>query len=107
MSYANLPAGLVITACESYLEARKARIERECEQAIANWTGAKIWFWGKPLTREQAEDYCSEELLMIRITGGAWAQKAEALLSTAQLAEKCNTLVAVKADLAQVLQPHF
>lgn len=107
MSHATLPAETVIGACESYLEARRARIERETEQEITRWTGAKIWIWGKPLTREQAKDYCSEELLMIRITGGAWAQRTEELLSTAQLAKKCNTFVTVDANMIDFLKSHF
>ena len=107
MSFAELPAGMVARACDGYLKARRERIERECEQEIARWTGAKIWFWGKPLTREQAEDYCSEELLMIRITGGAWARDIENLLTLARMADKCNTLVTVDADLANCLKPHF
>lgn len=107
MSSTQLPAAMVVQACKSYLEARQARIERECEQVISNWTGAKIWFWGKPLTRDQAEAYCSEELLMIRITGGAWSQRAEALLSTARVAEKCNTFVTVDARMVECLESHF
>ena len=107
MSTAQLPASMVIQACESYLQARHDRIKRESEQVIANWTGAKIWFWGKPLTREQAQDYCSEELLMIRITGGAWSQRAEALLSTARMAKKCNTFVTVDSRMVECLESHF
>lgn len=107
MSSVQVPAEIVVQACESYLEARRARIERETEQEIARWTGAKIWFWGKPLTREQAEAYCSEELSMIRITGGAWARRAEELLSTAQLAKKCNTFVTVDARMVECLGTHF
>ena len=107
MSSAQLPAALVVQACESYLQARRARIERECEQVIANWTGQKTWFWGKPLTREQAKDYCSDELFEIQITGGAWAQRAEALLSTARMAKKCNTFVTVDARMVECLESHF
>ena len=107
MSSAQLPADMVIRACESYLEARRARIERECEQVIAHWTGQKIWFWGKPMTRKQAEDYCREELFEIQITGGAWAQRAEALLPTARMAKKCNTFVTVDSRMIECLESHF
>lgn len=106
-SSTQLPAWSVIRACESYLEARRARIERESEEEISRWVGEKTWFWGKPLTREQAKDYCSEELGYIRITGGYWAQEAEALLSLAQLAEKSNSLVTVNARMADFLKTHF
>lgn len=107
MSFANLPADVVISACESYLQARKARIERESEEEIARWVGVKSWFWGKPMTTEQARDYCSEELGYIRITGGYWEQEAEALLSLAQVAKKTNALVAVNAKMADFLKTHF
>ncbi len=107
MSSAQFPAGLVVRACEGYLQARRDRINQQCEQLISRWVGAKIWFWGKPLTREQAEDYCSEELLYARITGGARARDIEDLLALAQLAEKSNTLVTVDARLADCLKPHF
>ena len=107
MSSAQLPASLVIQACESYLQARQVRIERETEQEIARWTGEKTWFWGKPMTREQARDYCSEELFEIQITGGAWAQRAEALLSTARMAKKCNTFVTVDSRMVEWLESHF
>lgn len=106
-SSTQLPATLVIQACESYLEARRARIERESEEEIASWVGVKTWFWGKPMTPEQARDYCSEELGYIRITGGYWAQEAEALLSLAQLAEKSGSLVTVDAKMADFLNTHF
>lgn len=107
MSSVQLPADMVIQACESYLQARQTRIEREIEQEIARWVGAKIWIWGKPLTREQAEDYCSEELMMIRIAGGYWAQEAEALLPTARMAKKCNTFVTVDSRMIECLESHF
>lgn len=107
MSSTQLPANLVVQACKSYLEARQARIERECEQVIAHWTGQKTWFWGRPLTREQAQDYCREELFEIQITGGAWSQRAEALLSTARVAEKCNTFVTVDSRMVECLESHF
>ena len=107
MSNAQFPAGLIVQACERYLKARRDRIDQECEQLISRWVGAKVWFWGKPLTREQAEDYCSEELMYARITGGAWARDIEDLLTLARMAEKCNTLVTVDARLADCLKPHF
>jgi hypothetical protein len=107
MSYANLPADTVISACESYLEARRLRIERESEEEIASWIGVKAWFWGKPMTREQAKDYCSEELCYIRITGGYWERETEALLSLAQVAKKTNTNVSVSAKMADFLKTHF
>ena len=107
MSYANLPADVVISACEHYLQAREARIERESEEEIARWVGVKTWFWGKPMTREQARDYCSDELGYIQITGGYWAQEAEALLSLAQVAKKTNALVAVNAKMADFLKTYF
>ena len=107
MSTAQLPASMVIQACESYLQARHDRIKRESEQAIASWTGQKTWFWGKPMTREQARDYCSDELFDIQITGGAWSQRAEALLSTARMAKKCNTFVTVDSRMVECLESHF
>ena len=107
MSSVQLPADTVIQACESYLQARQDRIERETEQVITHWTGQKTWFWGKPMTREQAQDYCRDELFEIQITGGAWAQRAAALLSTAQLAKKCNTFVTVDAQMIHCLKSHF
>jgi hypothetical protein len=107
MSSAQLPAALVVQACESYLQARHNRIKQESEQVIAHWTGAKTWFWGRPMTREQAEDYCRDELFEIQITGGAWAQRAEALLSTARMAKKCNTFVTVDSRMVECLESHF
>jgi len=107
MSYSNLPASVVIRACEGYLQAREARIQRECEQEIVRWTGAKLWRWSRPMTREQAQDFCSEELSIIRIAGGRWARDIADLLSLARLSQKRNALVAVKADLAPLLEPHF
>ena len=107
MSSAQLHANLVIPACESYLQARRDRIEREREQVITHWTGQKTWFWGRPMTREQAQDHCRDELFEIQITGGAWAQRAEALLSTARLAKKCNTFVTVDARMIECLESHF
>lgn len=107
MSSAQLPASLIIQACESYLQSRKNRIERETKQLIDSWTGHKTWFWGKPMTREQAEDYCRDELFEIQITGGAWAQKADALLSTARMAKKCNTSVTVDSRMVECLESHF
>lgn len=106
-SSTQLPASLVIQACESYLEARRVRIERESEEEITRWIGEKIWFWSKPMNRKQAEEYCSEELGYIRITGGYWAQEAEALLSLAQVAKKTNTTVSVSAKMADFLKAHF
>ena len=107
MSSAQLPTSLVIQACESYLQSRKNRIERETEQLIVSWTGEKTWFWGKPMTREQAKDYCCDELFEIQITGGSWAQKVEALLSTARVAKRCNTFVTVDARMVECLESHF
>jgi hypothetical protein len=59
------------------------------------------------MTREQAEDYCRDELFEIQITGGAWAQRAEALLSTARMAKKCNTFVTVDSRMVECLESHF
>jgi hypothetical protein len=108
MSYSNLPASIVIRACEGYLQAREARIQRECEELIAGSIGHRGWFgFGKPTTREQAEAECAEEIGLIRITGGRWARDVADLLSLARLSQKRRVPVAVKAELAPLLEKHF
>ena len=107
MSYAQLPAEVVIHACKGYLDAREKRIKECHELAIARLVGTKSWFWGKPMTREQAEEQCREELYWLEITGGRWARDVRDLLTLATVAQKCNTLVAVNAELASCLNPHF
>jgi hypothetical protein len=107
MSYANLPADIVVRACNGYLQARQARIDNIRERAIERLVGTKAWFWSKPLTREQAEVETAEEVYWAEITGGRWARDVADLLSLATMAEKCNTLVTVDAELAGLLKPHF
>jgi predicted HTH transcriptional regulator len=107
MSHAELDAGMVAGACRDYLRAREQRIAAEKEEIIACWVGHKKWRWSKPMTREQAMDFCSEELYYAEITGGRWARDIRNLQSLAEMAEKSNTLVTVDADLASMLSPHF
>ena len=107
MSHADLDAGMVAGACRDYLKARKERIAQEKEETIACYVGHKKWWWSKPMTREQAEDFCKEELFHIEITGGAWARDIRDLQALAEMAEKSNTLVTVNANLARMLAPHF
>lgn len=107
MSYANFPANVVIRACEGYLQARRDRIERKCEEFVNSLVGTKTWFWSKPLTREQAKQECAEEISLERITGGLWAGKVEDLLSLAKMSKRCNTPVAVNAELASLLENYF
>ncbi len=107
MSTAELDADLVVQACDSYLTARQARIDRESEQEIARWTGAKLWRWSRPMTREQARDYCSEELGLIRITGGRWASEVARLRDLAEMAKKCKTTVQVSSEHASCLASYF
>ncbi len=108
MSYTQIPARAVIDACKSYIEARKVRIQRECEELIAGSIGYRGWFgFGKPVTREQAEAEWADEIDLIKITGGMWAGRVHELLSLATVAEKSNTLVTLDADMAHVLRSHF
>lgn len=107
MSYANFPAESVIKACESYLSARQKRIDNLKESTIENLVGKKTWIWSKPLTREQAANECHEELFYIEITGGQRAGEISDMKALAQMAQKCNTLVTVKAELARSLLNHF
>ncbi len=107
MSYAELDASMVAGACRDYLKAREKRIAYDREETIACHIGYKKWFWSKPMTREQAEDFVEEELYMIEITGGRWARDIRNLQALAEMAEKSNTLVTVNADLARMLAPHF
>ncbi len=108
MSHTQLPARAVIDACESYIEARKSRIQRECEELIARSIGYRGWFgFGKPMTREQAEAEWADEIDLIKITGGMWANRARELLSLAKIAERSNTLVTLDAEMAAFLESHF
>ena len=108
MSHTQLPPRAVIDACNSYIEARKARIQRECEELIAGSIGYRGWFgFGKPMTREQAEAEWADEIDLIKITGGLWANRVRELLSLATVAEKSNTLVTFDAEMAHVLRSHF
>jgi len=108
MSHAQLPAKNVITACRSYMDARNARIRQECAELINPCIGHRSWFgFGAPATREQVEAELIEEIQLIEITGGMWARKTEQLLSLAIVADKCNTLVTVDAEMAKLLASHF
>jgi hypothetical protein len=108
MSYTQIAPQPVIDACNSYIEARKVRIQRECEELILGSVGYRGWFgFGKPVTREQAEAEWADEIDLIKITGGMWANRARELLSLAKIAEKTNTLVTLDADMAHVLRSHF
>ncbi len=108
MSHIQMPPQTVVEACNSYIEARKTRIQRECEELIASSVGYRGWFgFGKPMTREQAEAEWAEEIDLIKITGGMWANRVRELLSLATVAEKTNTLVTLDADIAHVLRSHF
>jgi hypothetical protein len=108
MSHTQLPARAVIDACNSYIEARKARVQRESEELIQSSIGYRGWFgFGKPMTREQAEAELAEEIDLIKITGGMWYSRARELLSLATVAEKSNTLVTLDADMAHLLRSHF
>jgi hypothetical protein len=108
MSYTQLAPQPVIDACNSYIEARKVRIQRECEELISGSVGYRGWFgFGKPVTREQAEAEWAEEIGLIKITGGMWAGRVRELLSLATVAEKSNTLVTLDADISHVLRSHF
>ncbi len=107
MSYAELDAGMVAGACRDFLRAREQRIAQEREETIACHVGYKKWFWSRPMTREQAEDFVEEELYLIEITGGAWARDIRDLQALAEMAEKNNSLVTVNANVARMLAPHF
>lgn len=107
MSTARLNAAMVAVACRAYLKSREQRIAREQEETIAQFVGQKRRLWSKPMTREQAEEYCSEDLYLIEITGGKWAQDIRNLQALAEMAEKTYTLVTVDAGLARLLAPHF
>jgi len=108
MSHTQLPARAVIDACNSYIEARKARVQRESEELIQSSIGYRSWFgFGKPMTREQAEAEWAEEIDLIKITGGMWYSRARELLSLATVAEKSNTLVTLDAEMAHLLRSHF
>jgi hypothetical protein len=108
MSHTQIAPKSIIDACNSYIEARKARIQSECEELIAGSIGYRGWFgFGKPMTREQAEAEWADEIDLIRITGGMWAERVRELLSLATVAEKTNTLVTLDAEMAHVLRSHF
>ena len=107
MNTAQLPAQLVIDACESYLKERKERIAQQSEEEIAKWVGYKFFFWSRPMTRERAEEFCATELQYIRITGGRWAQEVNELLTLAKISKECNTFVTVTAEMANCLKAHF
>jgi hypothetical protein len=108
MSYTQIAPQPVIDACNSYIEARKVRIQSESEELIQSSIGYRGWFgFGKPMTREQAEAKWAEEIDLIKITGGMWYSRARELLSLATVAEKTNTLVTLDADMAHVLRSHF
>lgn len=107
MSHAELDAGMVAGACRAYLKARDKRIAYDREETIACHVGYKKWWWSKPMTREQAEEFCEEDLYLIEITGGGPARDIRNLQSLAEMAEKSNTLVTVSASLARMLAPHF
>jgi hypothetical protein len=108
MSHTQVAPKSIIDACNSYIEARKARVQRECEELIAGSIGYRGWFgFGKPMTREQAEDEWADEIDLIKITGGMWAGRVRELLSLATVAEKSNTLVTLDAEMAHVLRSHF
>jgi hypothetical protein len=108
MSHTQLPARSVINACNSYIEARQTRVQRESEELIQSSIGYRGWFgFGKPMTREQAEAEWAEEIDLIKITGGMWYSRARELLSLATVAEKSNTLVTLDAEMAHLLRSHF
>jgi hypothetical protein len=108
MSHIQVRPRTVIDACNSYIEARKIRIQQESEELIASSIGYRGWFgFGKPMTREQAEAEWADEIDLIKITGGMWAGRVRELLSLATVAEKSNTLVTLDAETAHVLRSHF
>lgn len=110
----NIPAHLVIHACEAYLEARYNHIERQREAAIQLLMTQKIGFFGrlikrKLLTREAAIAELKEgsrcgfsEWQSYEIWGGLWASRVEDLLALA-LAHP-SRVVRVSSELGSLLE---
>lgn len=87
MSHSEVDAGVVLRACEAYLENRDRHIRRVKEELIADlqqpWRF--LWFKGRGKTREKAieslENQRWSEYGMIEIQGGRWAYQVKELMS--------------------------
>ena len=107
MSTARLNASMVAGACRACLQARDERIAAKREKIIEAHTGHKKWWWSRPMTREQAEEFCSEEIYWTELRGSRWAHDIKELLALATMAEKCDATVSVSAELAMCIEPYF
>ena len=111
MSYSEIPAEVVLKACEGYLENRERHIRKVKEDHIQRemqpWRFLGFTFGGK--TREDAirslENQQWGEYTMIEIQGGRWAYQVEELRALCQVPG--TKTVKLSAEDAHLLRRYF
>lgn len=112
MSYAMLPAEMVISAAQQYLDQRNATLKALQEKAIQrriqeSQPGALGQLLGrKPLTQAAAQNAYqrSNESLFDRAYGKRWANEAQCVLALARQAQSAKVPVCLNAELAHVFE---
>ncbi len=113
MSYAMLPATVVLASVERYLAARETLLQQWADESIDRRVQESKpnrftrLFGARQMTREEAvaEYKDSTERQFHRVHGGLWAQKAKGVQALARKAISSGVAtVALQSDLALVLE---